>query len=105
MSQSNENKEKQNNKTDEERLLQVVKTFERCLLFMGFLVMFCAYIVYFSPGPQDNFVALPVLLFGLATVLTYSAMSMMRTRMLERFREIDELKKEVQELKNILTQK
>ena len=105
MSQSNENKENQNSKTNEERLLQGVRTFERLLLFIGFLVILCAYIVYFSPGPQDNFVALPVLLLGLAAVGTYSAISTMRKSMLECFREIDELKKEVQELKNILTQK
>ena len=104
MSQSNENKEKQNSETDEAQFLQVVKTFERLILFMGFLVVLMGLLLAFSPGPTEFAVVLSNLL-GVAAVGTYSAISTMRKRMLKRFREIDELKKEVQELKNILTQK
>ena len=104
MSQSNE-KEKQNSKTDdEERSLQVVRTFGWGILMLGFMVVLIGLLLAFSPEPIGFAVLLSSLL-GVAAVFTYSAISTMRKSMLERFREIDELKKEVQELKNILAQK
>jgi len=104
MSQSNE-KEKQNSKTDdEERSLQVVRTFGWGILMLGFMVVLIGLLLAFSPEPIGFAVLLSSLL-GVAAVFTYSAISTMRKSMLERFREIDELKKEVQELKTFLTQK
>ena len=104
MSQSNEVTEKSTNKADGEQLLQRIIIVELLIVFMGVLVVFCALMIYFDPDDLKFFV-IPINLLGVIAFLTCAAISPMRTRMLEHIREIDELKKEVQELKNILTQK
>jgi len=103
MSQSSDNTKKPNDKTDAKEL-RTVATFENLILLNGSIVIFCTFVLSFSPGPTD-FVVVPLISLALVAVLTYVAISMVRIKILERFREIDELKSKIQELEEKLAQK
>jgi len=104
MNPSNENKEKQN-RANEAKLWWYIAKLEKTILMCGGIAVLLAVLAAFSPDSADFAVAPIALALGMVTIFTYGVIGTIRTELLKRFREIDELKKEIQELKNTLMQK